>query len=185
VTVSSAASRLTLVLLHHPVVDRTGAVITSTIDHFDVMDGSRLALTYGLDGFVVVNPEPSQRALMERLLRHGADEAGRERERGTFTRTSWAPDLATVVADIVARTGRAPLVVTTSARPDGADIDFATLRASMSDAQVVLVLGKAWGLAPAAFAASDRRLVPIDAGTGFNHLSVRSAMAILVDRLCR
>ena len=27
------------------------------------------------------------------------------------------------------------------------------------------------------------RLAPIDTGTGFNHLSVRSAMAILVDRL--
>lgn len=179
----SVGSHLTLVLLHHPVVDRTGAVITSTIDHFDVMDGSRLALTYGLDAFVVVNPEPSQRALMDRLLRHGADEAGRASERGTFTRTSWAPDLATVMADVEARTGRRPIVVVTSARADGADIEFATLRARMADTHVVLVLGKAWGLAPAAFEAADHRLVPVDGGTGFNHLSVRSAMAILVDRL--
>lgn len=179
----TTAAHLTLVLLHHPVLDRTGAVITSTIDHFDVMDGSRLALTYGLAAFVVVNPEPAQQALMDRLLRHASVDAERSAERGTFSRTSWAPDLARVLDETTQRWGRRPLVVATSARAEGADLDFATLRGHLEDTPVVLLLGKAWGLAPDAFAAADHRLVPIDAGTDFNHLSVRSAMAILIDRL--
>ena len=49
----------------------------------------------------------------------------------------------------------------------------------------LLVVGKASGLAHEALDAADIRLEPIDGGTDYRHLSVRSAMAILLDRLLR
>ena len=50
-------------------------------------------------------------------------------------------------------------------------------------AAVLLLLGTAWGLAPEVLAMADGVLPPIRGVSGFNHLSVRSAAAILFDRL--
>lgn len=175
---------LTVALLHHPVCNRLGEEITSTVDHFDVMDGSRLALTFGLRRFVVVNHVPAQRALVERLIRHGAAGGDRDAARGEFERTTWAADLDAVIAEHVEALGVRPTVVATSAQPAPGAIGFDAVRQLLHRGEpILLLLGKAWGLAPRALAAADHRLVPIDAGTGFNHLSVRSAMAIVVDRL--
>lgn len=180
---------LTVVLLHHPVLNRLGESISSTVDHFDVMDASRLALTYDIWRLYVVTPVPAQRALVERLILHGNKQAEREPDRGTFAKTHWAPDLQTVLDEHEDERGTLPVTVATSARaPDPANaertIDFGALRAKLGQGEpVALIIGKAWGLAPSVLDRADLRLVPIDTGTGYNHLSVRSATAILVDRL--
>jgi hypothetical protein len=175
---------LTVALVHHPVVDRRGDEITSTVDHFDVMDASRLSLTYPVRRFYVVNPVPAQRALTERLIRHGNAAAGRDEARGAFSKTAWAPDLDTVLAEHDNELGMVPTVVATSARSSTRDIGFGALRERLHGGEAMLLLvGKAWGLAPRLLDGADLRLEPIDAGTGFNHLSVRSAMAIVIDRL--
>lgn len=176
--------RLTVALLHHPVIDRLGHEITSTVDHFDVMDASRLALTYPVWRFYVVNHVPAQRALTERLIEHGNTAASRDEARGRFSKTMWAPDLDTVIAEHEDELGTTPTVVATSARASGRDIGFGALRERMAGGEpVVLLIGKAWGLAPRVLDEAALRLTPIDGGTGYNHLSVRSAMAILLDRL--
>ncbi|MBC8070890.1 MAG: RNA methyltransferase [Deltaproteobacteria bacterium] len=174
---------LSIALLHHPVLNRIGEEITSTVDHFDVMDGSRLTRTYGVQRFYVVNHVPAQQALVERLIRHGTAGDGRE-ARGEFAHTLWAPDLASVVADETRVLGRRPTVIATTAGQSPDAVGFATLRGRLIGGEPMLVLfGKAWGLSTNALASADVRLAPIDGGTGFNHLSVRSAMAIIVDRL--
>lgn len=175
---------LSVALVHHPVIDRRGDEITSTVDHFDVMDGSRLSLTYPLRRLWVVNPVPAQRALVERLIRHGTRESERDEARGAFAKTAWAPDLAAVIAEHEREQGTRPTVVATSARASTRDVTLGAVRERLHGGEPMLLLvGKAWGLAPRVLDAADVRLEPIDAGTGYNHLSVRSAMAILVDRL--
>lgn len=178
------APQLTVALVHHPVCNRLGEEITSTVDHFDVMDGSRLALTYAVRRFWVVNHLPAQRALVERLIRHGSATAERDEARGEFAHTAWAPDLAAVIDEHTQTLGMRPTLVATSAAAADDAIGFAALRERLHAGEPMLVvLGKAWGLAPRVLAAADLRLAPIDADHGFNHLSVRSAMAIVVDRL--
>lgn len=176
--------RLTVALVHQPVLNRLGEEIVSTVDHFDVMDASRLALTYAVWRLYVVNRIPAQRALVERLIRHGTEQAEREEARGTFDRTRWAPDLDAVIAEHEDELGVRPTVVATSARASARDVSMAAVREQLHDGEAMLLLiGKAWGLAPRVLDEADLRLAPIDAGTGFNHLSVRSATAILIDRL--
>ncbi len=179
-------TRLYLAIVHHPVVNRRGEVITATIDHFDVFDASRLSLTYPLRGLYVVNPEPSQEAVARRLIKHGTDPHRTEERDGCFDKTHWAPSLEATVAEIEAREGRRPVVVVTSAHAATDTTSFAGLRAALADgAPHLLVVGKASGLSADALADADMRLEPIDGGTDYRHLSVRSAMAILVDRLLR
>lgn len=170
--------------MHHPVRDRRGDVITATIDHFDVFDASRLSLTYPVAGVFVVNPEPSQRDLAERVIAYGTDPHRSEDRRGCLHKTRWAPDIAAAREAVLAETGRAPRTISTSAQASPDAVGFAAVRAAIATgAPHLLLVGKASGLTDDALAAADLRLAPIDAGTGYNHLSVRSALAILIDRL--
>ena len=181
---SVAMPCLDVALVHHPVVDRTGEVITATIDHFDVFDASRLSLTYPIGTVFVVNPEPSQRALVERLIKHGTDAHRTEDRRGVMHKTRWVPDLDSAIEAVRQRDGRAPRIVATSARPQPDAIGFPELRAALQQGEPhLLLVGKASGLAEEVLAHADLRLRPIDTGTGYNHLSVRSALAIMIDRL--
>ena len=50
---------------------------------------------------------------------------------------------------------------------------------------MLLVFGTGWGLADSVIAEADALLEPVSAreATGYNHLSVRAACAIVLDRL--
>lgn len=174
---------LRVALVHHPVLNRNGEEIASVVDEFDVFDGGRLALTYGIPTLYVVNPVPAQRDKTQRVIAHAQSEA-RDAERGRMEALRWCASLQDAIAD--ASTPTRPWVVATSAVPREPAASFVDVRERLcGGGDVLLVIGKAWGLAPAVFEQCDAQLQPIDAGTGFNHLSVRSAMAILIDRLCR
>lgn len=171
---------LDIALVHHPVLNRNGEEISARIDEFDVFDGCRLSLTFGVRSFFVVNPTPAQRDLAHRLIAHG-QRPDRDPARGTFDNLRWAGSLDDVVAALPP--GRRLVLATSAASADGS-LSFEEVRAQRAGGtDVLLVIGKAWGLAPQVFSAVDARLCPIDGGHAYNHLSVRSAMAILVDRL--
>ena len=46
-----------------------------------------------------------------------------------------------------------------------------------------MVFGTGWGLAPEVMARADLRLAPVLGPTDYNHLSVRAAAAVILDRL--
>lgn len=172
---------LRLALVHHPVLNRHGEEIASVVDEFDVFDGGRLALTYGIPSLYVVNPVPAQRDKAQRVIDHARSEE-RDAARGRMDALTWCASLEDAIAD--ASRPERPWVVATSAVAREPAASVADVRGRLAEGQdVLLVIGKAWGLAPSVLQRCDVQLRPIDAGTGFNHLSVRSAMAILVDRL--
>ena len=45
-------------LIHHPVVDRTGAIVTSAVTSLDLHDLARAARTYDVRAVFVVHPIP-------------------------------------------------------------------------------------------------------------------------------
>jgi hypothetical protein len=52
-----------------------------------------------------------------------------------------------------------------------------------SDDAFLLMFGTGWGMSEELLARADYFLAPIDGPTPYNHLSVRSACAIILDRL--
>ena len=84
-------------------------------------------------------------------------------------------------------TGRKPLIVATSARHSGHRTSFAAVKEMLHrEARPFLILfGTGWGLTEATLSQADYVLEPIEGRTEFNHLSVRSAAAIVLDRLLR
>jgi hypothetical protein len=93
--------------------------------------------------------------------------------------------LEQVVIDIERECGDKPKIVVTSARKGGNRTSFPELREMLrSDTHPFLVLlGTGWGLTEAIFSASDYVLEAIEGRADYNHLSVRAAAAIILDRL--
>ena len=181
-------SPLYIALLHHPVYDKNGAVVTTAVTNMDVHDLARLARTFGLCGVYVSTPVATLRRLVERIMQHwdsGPGATYNRTRREALALVRLAPDLETVVADIERECGVLPRIVATSAREGGRRITFATLRQRLHGAArpELLVLGTGWGLTEDVLERADETLEPIRGTAGYNHLSVRTAAAIILDRL--
>jgi hypothetical protein len=141
-------------------------------------------LTYPVRRFLVVQPLPAQQALVQRLIDHGLAPDRDVEQTGRFEGAALVDTLDEAIAAATADAGARPTVVATTARrwPDA--VPYPALRARVESGEPTLLLfGKAWGLAESVVAGADVRLAPIEGGGAFNHLSVRSAMAIVLDRL--
>lgn len=184
---AAAGRRAYVALLHYPVYDREGNVVTTALTNLDLHDIARSARTYGLGGYYVVTPLESQRALAKRIVDHwheghGARQHPRRREALALVET--AESLSAVVCDVERREGQKPLVVATGAALSGPVEHPSDIRGRLEAGQVVvLVLGTGWGLAWEIIDAADVALAPIRGPDDYNHLSVRSAAGIILDRL--
>lgn len=176
-------------LVHHPVRDRDGGVMTSAITNVDVHDIARSCRTYGLAGYFVVSPIAAQRELVEKILEHWRTGAGARRvpERSkalALCRPTESIDAA--LAAIEATDGAPAELVITEARPMGRPTKtYAEARAHLeaSSRPAMILFGTAHGLHADVIARADVLIEPIDGPTDYNHLSVRAAAAITFDRL--
>ena len=192
-TSPAARRRLAIALVHHPVLDKAGDVVTSAVTNIDVHDLSRSARTFGASDFFVTTPIEAQRTLVETILGHWTRGSSGERIPSRRDALGIVRVVSSLDDAIAALGGRAAVEVwTTAARRDAgtapmfADYAEASARLHGDDGRAVLVVfGTSWGLTPALVSASDHRLPPIDGPTEYNHLSVRAACAITLDRLLR
>ena len=180
----STARRVAVALVHHPVVDRQGAIVTTAVTNLDVHDIARSSHTFGVSDFFIVHPIAAQRELVSRIREHWVDGSGARR----IPDRKPAMEVVRIVStldDVVASLG-APELWVTSAAP-GETIEYAVARARLAEEgpPVVLCFGTGWGLAPEVMARAAARLSPIRSPRpdGYNHLSVRAAAAITFDRL--
>ena len=176
-------------LVHYPVLNRQGETITSAVTNLDIHDIARVAATYGLAGYFVVTPLEEQRKLVRELAGHWLYGQSPNQDRRTALSLVRVVDsIETAVAGIRKETGHDPFVVATSARVADKTVSWGQLRQrledmSMSGQALLLLFGTASGLADAVFSASDAVLEPVEPAAPYNHLSVRSAVSIVVDRL--
>jgi hypothetical protein len=177
-------------LVHHPVKDRDGQIITTAITNLDVHDIARSARTFGLAGYFLVTPITAQRVLVDRILAHWRVGAGLRRVPDRAHALSLAeslPDLEAVSARITALEGEPPLTIATAAKlPDRQPVPFRRLADELEHSQrpALILFGTGHGLADSILQGCDRLLPPIHgAGVAYNHLSVRAAAAIVFDRL--
>jgi hypothetical protein len=186
--VSNHSMRLHVGLLHYPVYNKNYQTIASAITTFDLHDCSRLAKTYGVKTFYVITPLEDQQELARRVLRHwtvgyGASYNWTRKEALELMAVS--PSLEACVEDITTREAQRPLLLVTDASKKKAPgLTYAQARNMIRSDQVILLLfGTAWGLVDEVFEKADYLLDPVEGYTNYNHLSVRSAAAIILDRL--
>jgi len=176
--------KIALCLVHHPVLDRGGTVVTTAVTNLDVHDISRSAHTFGIEDFFVVHPIAAQRELVERIRTHWVDGSGARR----IPDRKPAMEIVRIVAsldDVVAALGDAELWTTSAGAGATLGFDEARRRVHEDGRPLLLCFGTGWGLAPELRARATEQLAPIASPRpdGYNHLSVRAAAAIILDRL--
>lgn len=187
-SLAAGASRLCMALLHYPVYDKNGQVVTTAVTNMDIHDIARSARTYGVPRFYVVTPVKALQKLALKILSHWEQGYGSEynqTRKEALAVVRLKDTLDDVMLDVEREYGSKPKLVVTSARPGGKRTSFLELRDMLikSDQPFLLLLGTGWGLTDTILAQSDYLLEPIDGGTDYNHLAVRSAAAIFLDRL--
>lgn len=180
--------KIHLVLRHDLVQGREEGLIHASVTQIDLHDFCRLSLTYGLGGFHCVTAIESQHRISNEILqfwREGFGQHYNPDRMQALAHLSLHRCFDDVLAGIATREGKAPLVVGTSARKMDKTLDFGELLTIMgrSGQPLVLQFGTAWGLSNEQLSRCDWVLPPIDGRLGYNHLSVRCAAAIIVDRL--
>lgn len=179
------AGSLAVALVHHPVLDRRGDKVTSAVTNLDIHDLARTGRTYGVSRFYVVTPLTEQRQLVDRIIGHWREGYGAnynpDRAEALDLVTCTA-SLEEALADCHRQNGRqARPILTGAARTDG--VSFRQCRDLLEKQDLLLVLGTGWGLAPELFEQGWTVLDPVTGVGDYNHLPVRAAAAIMLDRL--
>lgn len=182
---------LLVALVHHPVYDKHHSVVTSAVTNIDVPDIARSCRTYGASAFYVVTPVLAQRSLIHRVMQHW--EADEQRDynptrNDALSLVRLESDLEGVGIDVERRYGCLPRLFATSARDHDGNITFEAMRRKLdeggSDAPPwLMLLGTASGLTDEVLERCEAILEPVKGPSDYNHLSVRAAAAVLLDRL--
>ncbi len=181
-------AELYVALLHHPVYDKEHAVVTTSITNMDIHDISRSAKTYGVKRFFVVNPVPTLRALAEKIVDHwqvGYGSTYNVSRKDALEIVALSACLDDTLEAVRREARERPRLIATSARDGGVRLSFAELRRRVEGPgpPLLILLGTGWGLTEQVVDRADDFLEPIHGPGGYNHLSVRAAAAIILDRL--
>jgi len=182
---------LHIALVHHPTVDKQGHTAATSVTNLDIHDISRAGRTYGVDGFWLVHPYEMMHHYVNRVMEHWRDGYGstyNPSRRESLHVTTLAHDLGEVATQLESiYPDREQVWVATTAKPSPNSLTYGKMREWLldeSDDRVfVLLFGTGWGLHPCVLEEMDYVLEPIYGPTDWNHLSVRAAAGIILDRL--
>ena len=176
-------------LVHYPVYNKNHKIIASAVTTLDLHDISRIARTYDAKMFFVVTPLEDQQELVERVKRHWVEGYGaryNEHRKSAIELVSVVPSIEAARSIISENEGENPLVIATDAsEAEGQRLSYEKARELISsgDQAVLIIFGTAWGIDRDTILSADYLLDPIYGKTDYNHLSVRAAAAIILDRL--
>jgi len=181
---------LYVALVHGPVTNKRGDLVTTAVTGLNIHDIARATTTFGGSGYFLVTPLAAQQGLVSRIVSHwegGFGQRYNPNRRTALEAVRVVDTLEAAVAAVTEAEGVPPQVVATSAKVvDGVQaVSYASLSEALAtdDEPVLLVFGTGWGLAPELLGQVDLMLPPISGPGDYNHLSVRSAVAIILDRL--
>ncbi|MBI4829117.1 MAG: RNA methyltransferase [Nitrospinae bacterium] len=167
-------ARLAVGLVHYPVLNKAGETVTSSVTTLDIHDLARVCRTYGVGSLYIITPLPAQARLAERVARHWTQGFGADYNpsRAEALGILKVVDSIDTMLDNLRLDARRVAVAVTSARAVMNEWD-----------RVALLFGTAHGLADSVMERAGIALEPIEGAPGFNHLPVRCAAAVILDRL--
>ncbi len=179
---------LYLALIHFPVENKNGETITSAVTNLDLHDIARAARTFGVKRFYVVTPLKDQQDLTRKIISHWVEGYGAKynpKRKEALGLVSVKGQYADAVKEIsLENKGIKPVTVATTAKACDKSLGYEELREKLKQEKPYLLnFGTAWGLASDFMAGVDYVLDPISGPGSYNHLSVRSAVSIILDRL--
>jgi hypothetical protein len=169
------------------VVNKQGEVICSAITNLDLHDIARAARTFGVSAYFVVNPLADQVDLAQKIVDHWTDGRGgriNPARREAFRLIRITPTIDTMLEELKRQNGRPVTILATSARKESRTVSVDEVKKKRANGDDILILfGTAWGLSSEVLDRVQGLLEPIAGSGDYNHLSVRSAVSIFLDRM--
>lgn len=175
-------------LIHYPIYNKHMEIVTTALTNYDLHDIARTAKTYNVKRYFIVHPVEAQREMALRIMNHwktGGGVAYNPNRKEAFEETELVPTLDDVLQWIENEEGEKPIIVTTDARVYLNTISYKAMRQKIhDDAKPILILfGTGFGMTKEMMQQFDYIIEPIYGAGSYNHLCVRSAVAIILDRL--
>lgn len=185
---SRFSGKLSIALIHYPVYDKNRKIVTTALTNLDLHDIARAARTYGLFRYYVVTPLEEQKELANRIAIHwqsGWGSVYNPKRKEALDLIMVSDSLHEAVENLQEETGARVRIIATGAKGAHSNISFRDMGKLLEkeDFSFLLILGTGWGLTDEVLANADYVLDPIKGVGEYNHLSVRSAAAIIIDRL--
>jgi len=179
---------LYIALLHYPVLNKEGKTVVTAIANMDLHDIARTAKTFGVEKFYVINPVEAQRRLAGQIIGHWREGYGalyNPFRKDAFEIAEIRSSLEEVLEEITAAHGFRPQVITTGAGLQVHSLTCAGLKELLKRNHLpyLLIFGTGSGIAQEVVNQADYRLEPIRGKNGYNHLPVRAAVAVILDRV--
>lgn len=175
-------------LVHYPIMNKHKDVITTAITNYDIHDIARASITYDVSKYFVIHNIPAQRELAATIMEHwksGFGSTYNPDRKDAFTEVELVNSIRKAVDLVTEAEGVRPIIATTDARTYDNTITYSAMRKHLeNDSRPVLVLfGTGYGMTKETMEKFDCILEPIYGHGEYNHLSVRSAVSIILDRL--
>ena len=160
----------------------------TAVTNFDIHDIARTARTYDVKKYFLIHPLKVQEEIIKKITgywQHGFGRVYNPDRSEALDRVQYLPDIASAVAEIKKLTGKEPVTITTDARIYPNTITYKAARQMLheGDRPVLVLFGTGFGMEKETMAAFDYILEPVYGPSNYNHLCVRSAVAIILDRL--
>lgn len=179
-------------LVHGPIRSKENKEITTSVTNLDIHDIARSARTFGFKRYFLITPIKNQQAMVKKILGFWETDSGliyNPDRKNALSEAEVIDSIELAIEEITRLEGRKPCVVVTGAnfeKDDGGEKELLN-KLALDGTPMFLLFGTGWGLTAPVVEQADFRLGPIFgiANDGYNHLSVRSAVAIYLDRLAR
>ena len=174
--------------VHYPVLDKRGEKSSTAITGMDLHDIARACRTYGIKKYLLVTPIAQQREMAKRIAGHwtsgwGADYNPDRRE--AFSTLKIFASVQKAIAWAEEKEKKPVFKIATTAKRHAGAQHWLTLKREIlrRDHSPLFIFGTGWGLHDEVMDMADAVMTPICGGKdGWNHLSVRSAVSITLDR---
>jgi hypothetical protein len=179
-------------LVHGPVRSKDNQEITTSVTNLDIHDIARSARTFGFKRYFLITPIKVQQQMVNKILGFWEADSGliyNPDRKDALAEAQVIDSIEDTITEITRIEGIKPCVVVTGAnfeKFDGKEKELLH-KIRLDGKPMLLLFGTGWGLTAPVVEQADFRLEPIFgiANDGYNHLSVRSAVAIYCDRLAR
>ena len=180
-------SNVDIAVIHYPVYNKKREVVATSVNNLELHDIARSCMTFGIKMCYIVTPLLKQRMIMERLIEHWRYGYGADYNplRGAALNTITTRESLDIVIDEVKGKGNPLIIGTSSKSRPHKQIGFRDMRKIVHDKnqQVLILFGTGWGLTDETIGLCDRVLEPIFGQGEYNHLSLRVAIGIILDRI--
>lgn len=179
---------LAVALVHFPVYNKGGSIVATSLTNLDIHDIARASRTYGAAPYFIVHAVPEMQEFAAEVIDHWTTGSGADynvTRKEALSMIDVVPDLAEVDRRLQRLWGAPPKFCVTSARKFPFTLTYDQLREKLEQENepVCLIFGTGYGLIDEIMQEADYTLEPLCGPGDWNHLSVRSAASIILDRL--